>query len=692
MKANSSSGGKSSDNHHTRSSLGLFTSDNSNNNSEQMPGSAVNSPQKKEQEVANDAVVSRRRRRQTASRRQSEDTMQAMRSLDRQYGRRRRLNTDYPKRLTEKPSVSSQVSAGGTGKGDSRTLFAPPLLSLPTTSTTTGIDSHNQKQQQQQQQPKPSPLTPGGSARLARQLMLVAGKLSIASISKQGKAQSPSLSSASRALVRPRASMPLINGARRIIPQHQQQKKKKDRQNPDELSDALTMKSVEIRGGRIMLDDPSSSGSCTESEDEEEEEQEAVTTSNRLGYAHRCRRLGSIASTSRITAVATTALSMNSDIDNEDNKDQEEEEEEEMLRRRWYTKRCLGLRQSFGSVHRLAKAEFGNGSPSSATYPLLNDLRKVLDETKAHLLDYEEASPVSVDVLLCTDAIIVCPVASSSPLQTVEFIREALVVRVDGDDQTVVQIQDEEDIDGEDKVSIKLQFATDRQARQWVEQVMQARSQFSSVLQDLRLDEEDYVERPPLSLVIQACRRGRSSIAGSKPAHDMMYSSPLRMRNAAQGGVYWVPDSETRVCMVCRKTAFSMMVRRHHCRSCGLIICYRCSTTSNGRHQRLCTRCHSNADVANPNFAARPSLQSLGRRAAEYLPTNEAVMQQVAASTTNEDDGNEGNDDPAAVLMARHRKINKDGGVAYNHRQRRPISSVFPVAAAASSSTPLDNS
>eukprot|EP00966_Prymnesium_polylepis_P249114 5759719-Prymnesium_polylepis.1 len=37
----------------------------------------------------------------------------------------------------------------------------------------------------------------------------------------------------------------------------------------------------------------------------------------------------------------------------------------------------------------------------------------------------------------------------------------------------------------------------------------------------------------------------------------------------------WVPDAAASACMQCN-TAFGMMLRRHHCRWCGLVLCKRC--------------------------------------------------------------------------------------------------------------------
>jgi hypothetical protein len=39
----------------------------------------------------------------------------------------------------------------------------------------------------------------------------------------------------------------------------------------------------------------------------------------------------------------------------------------------------------------------------------------------------------------------------------------------------------------------------------------------------------------------------------------------------------WVPDDQVSTCMVCNETRFSLFIRRHHCRSCGKVICYECS-------------------------------------------------------------------------------------------------------------------
>ncbi|KAJ2747308.1 hypothetical protein GGI20_000643 [Coemansia sp. BCRC 34301] len=660
---------------YTRSSLGLFSG-----GSDGMGGVGATSPRSPAQqrsattigattvtvaeprpEAAADAGDRRADapERRRASRRQSEDTMRAMRSLDRQYGRRRRLNSDYPRADASEPTSvlppdgasqrNTASNASGSRarqplrRGDSRALFAP--LCLPHAETVLAVNvSPSYAPLAADAVTSPGTVVPagGGSARLARQLMMIAGRL----------AQGPSL----QGPVRPRASMPLINGAHRPL---QRNRSHVTRRTRDELSDALTMKSVEIRGGRIVLDDPSSSDdSASEGYASSSDEDEAARIFGRQRRSQRAR-LGSVASAApgpdsvRRPSVGSSLCASAA----------EAQHWEDDLRRRWYTRRCLAARQPFASVHRLAQAEHASQAP----LPLLNDMRRVLAQTSAQITCGDLAG-TPVDVLLCTDAILIC--APHEALRVIEF-SDDLAVRVSDASDSLVHISDEEH-------QLALEFAG-CSARPWVENVVQAQARLGAVLQDLRLDEEDYVDRPPLPLLA----RGRSSIAGTAAHADNVLSAaggatPHRMRNAAQGGVYWVPDRDTHVCMVCHKTAFSMMVRRHHCRACGLIICYRCSTVDKDRH-RLCVRCNPTGRQSTDTNVPKqvPSLHTLGRRAAEYLPSGDVVMQMAAqreAATTASAAAVSSGDQQQALLPAQSALL----GRRKNDRLvRRPVSSLF---------------
>ncbi|KAJ1883124.1 hypothetical protein LPJ57_000369 [Coemansia sp. RSA 486] len=584
-------------------------------------------------------------RRRRAGRRQSEDTMRAMRSLDRQYGRRRRLNTDQGSVNSSVVAPVSVVAANGKPsvgrprvpmkRGDSRALFAPLLAASPS-------------EVMSPSQAAPTLHSPAGSvagsARLARQLIMIAGKLAQGGTSSGDGVAESSSGGGDQGAVRPRASMPLINGSRRLPQRTRSQAHRKTR---DELADALTMKSVEIRGGRIVLDDPSSSGSDSDSEDALDGPAPSASAAL-FGRVRQRPSISSVITTNTNAAAASVA-------------GEEAAYWEDVLRRRWYTRRCLGLKQPFASVHKLVQAEH----VSEAPFPLISDLRRVLHESQALFVE-PDGTETPVDVLVCTDAVVVSAprtrnvtcngFQSSVPLRAIEFSEE-LAIRV-ADNGDVVEL-------AEDEYRVKLRFAQGAAAAQaWCSLVEQAQLQLCAVLQDLRLDEEDFVERPPPPLLLA---RGRSSIAGATPSAINALGAPQRSRNAAQGGVYWVPDAETAVCMVCQKTAFSMMVRRHHCRSCGLVICYRCSIVGADRY-RICIRCNAparrtgslgtafaastSASVAAAIAAPKPSpsLHTLGGRRAEELGSNGLPMHAAAAQRKNE-----------------------------SRMARRPLSSLFPI-------------
>ncbi|KAJ4461674.1 hypothetical protein PAPYR_1797 [Paratrimastix pyriformis] len=50
-------------------------------------------------------------------------------------------------------------------------------------------------------------------------------------------------------------------------------------------------------------------------------------------------------------------------------------------------------------------------------------------------------------------------------------------------------------------------------------------------------------------------------------------------REALRGPTLWVPDEDTSRCMLCQEP-FTFFFRRHHCRSCGSVVCSRCSPHS----------------------------------------------------------------------------------------------------------------
>ncbi|KAK9696350.1 hypothetical protein K7432_012522 [Basidiobolus ranarum] len=74
-------------------------------------------------------------------------------------------------------------------------------------------------------------------------------------------------------------------------------------------------------------------------------------------------------------------------------------------------------------------------------------------------------------------------------------------------------------------------------------------------------------------------RSSDSSRTWSKGERKCSISSASSVSTLVDGdcSVPWVPDQEALSCMSCKITKFSMMVRRHHCRLCGRVICWKCS-------------------------------------------------------------------------------------------------------------------
>ncbi|XP_022836030.1 pleckstrin homology domain-containing family F member 2 isoform X2 [Spodoptera litura] len=70
----------------------------------------------------------------------------------------------------------------------------------------------------------------------------------------------------------------------------------------------------------------------------------------------------------------------------------------------------------------------------------------------------------------------------------------------------------------------------------------------------------------------------------------------------------WVPDNEASICMHCKKTQFTVLNRRHHCRKCGSVVCGPCSSKryilrgQSDKPLRVCLQCYDelNRERARP--------------------------------------------------------------------------------------------
>lgn len=80
-----------------------------------------------------------------------------------------------------------------------------------------------------------------------------------------------------------------------------------------------------------------------------------------------------------------------------------------------------------------------------------------------------------------------------------------------------------------------------------------------------------------------------------KPAPHLEYKTPADPTPNPRS-IPWMLDEEAPVCCIC-SSKFSVLARRHHCRSCGVVVCSKCSPKSTNlelwgsKPQRVCIRC-----------------------------------------------------------------------------------------------------
>jgi len=72
----------------------------------------------------------------------------------------------------------------------------------------------------------------------------------------------------------------------------------------------------------------------------------------------------------------------------------------------------------------------------------------------------------------------------------------------------------------------------------------------------------------------------------------------------AEHAVVWVPDGDASTCMHCRKSQFTLINRRHHCRKCGAVVCGPCSNkrfllpNQSSKPLRVCLSCYNELTAA----------------------------------------------------------------------------------------------
>lgn len=115
-----------------------------------------------------------------------------------------------------------------------------------------------------------------------------------------------------------------------------------------------------------------------------------------------------------------------------------------------------------------------------------------------------------------------------------------------------------------------------------------------------------------------------------KCVSDVLTRRGGQMTNSPDSPVYspvWVPDSQAKTCMHCRKSEFSMVNRRHHCRHCGIVCCNACSNKrwllpkQSSKPIRVCLTCYhklsQESKVDEPGNYASPGEEDSGEDSSE---------------------------------------------------------------------------
>ncbi|XP_066968229.1 pleckstrin homology domain-containing family F member 2 isoform X3 [Macrobrachium rosenbergii] len=98
----------------------------------------------------------------------------------------------------------------------------------------------------------------------------------------------------------------------------------------------------------------------------------------------------------------------------------------------------------------------------------------------------------------------------------------------------------------------------------------------------------------------------------------------------------WVPDNETQVCMHCKKSQFTLINRRHHCRKCGRVVCGPCSSKKvilshqSNKPLRVCLTCHDELSSAQSSTGGvTPNITMAGRMVDIYALSDDEAFSNI---------------------------------------------------------------
>ncbi|CAG2101323.1 unnamed protein product [Medioppia subpectinata] len=103
-------------------------------------------------------------------------------------------------------------------------------------------------------------------------------------------------------------------------------------------------------------------------------------------------------------------------------------------------------------------------------------------------------------------------------------------------------------------------------------------------------------------------------------------------RPAEEHAAVWKPDKTSNICMHCKKTQFTVINRRHHCRSCGDVVCGQCSKSKflipnqSAKPVRVCDGCYDKLGKMRTSFKEKNNtdIQSDGKAMNKIENMNES--------------------------------------------------------------------
>ncbi|XP_067135911.1 pleckstrin homology domain-containing family F member 2-like isoform X2 [Centruroides vittatus] len=129
----------------------------------------------------------------------------------------------------------------------------------------------------------------------------------------------------------------------------------------------------------------------------------------------------------------------------------------------------------------------------------------------------------------------------------------------------------------------------------------------------------------------------------------------------------WVPDSEASVCMHCRKSQFTIINRKHHCRKCGAVVCNPCSSkkfllpTQSSKPLRVCLHCYDTLSKSKSDAQQTEKVD-----AAKVPPVN------VTVDSSGDEDSDEGDEEEQEKQMTIEDEEDATKDMEELHIQEKP--------------------